>query len=80
MKIYLSVIVLAVLIIVVFGLLLLLCVKSYFVYKAKNMTDMDLIKAQIKEWKSGWFHELKYEIYDDEFKNRTKMIPPSHVD
>lgn len=44
------------------------------------MTDMELVKAQIKEWEEGWFHKLKYEIYVKEFESRPRIIPPSHID
>lgn len=80
MKIYFSIAVWAVLIIVVFCVLIVFCIKCYFIHKAKKMTNMELANAQIKEWKSGWFHKLKYEIYCKELKSRPRVIPPSDVD
>lgn len=80
MKIYIVVTVLAVLIIIVVRALIICCIKFYFVHKAKKMTDMELVEAQIKEWEPGWFHELKYEIYRKAFDGRPKVIPPSDID
>ncbi len=80
MKIYIVVTVLAVLIIIVVRALIICCIKFYFVHKAKKMTNMELVKAQIKEWEPGWFHELKYEIYSEEFESRPRVTPFSDVD
>ncbi len=84
MKIVISVVllavVLAILIIAAFRALIVCCIKYYFVHKAKKMTDMELIGAQVKEWEDGWFHNLKYEIYCKEFQNRPGFIPPSDAD
>ncbi len=80
MKIYILVTVLAILIIAVFCVLIVYGVKCYFVQKAKKMTNMELVKAQIKEWGPGWFHKLKYEIYSEEFESRPGVTPFSDVD
>lgn len=77
MKIYILV---TVLIIVIMGAVIVSCVKYYFACKAKKMTDMELVRAQIKEWESGWLHKLKYKIYVKEFESRPRIIPPSHID
>ena len=80
MKIYIFAAVWAVFIIAVFYVLIVWCIKYYFIRKAKKMTDMELVKSQIKEWEEGWFHKLKYEIYVKEFESRPRIIPPSHID
>lgn len=80
MKIYVAAIVWAVLIVVGVRLVIVHCIKCYFTRKAKKMTDMELLRAQIKAWESGWFHKLKHKIYVKEFERRPRIIPPSHID
>lgn len=76
MKVYILATVLAVLIIATFYILIVYGIKR----KAKKMTDMELVNAQIKEWDAGWFHRLKYEIYSKESKSRPRIILPSDID
>ncbi len=80
MEIYILATVLAVLIIAAFCVLIVHGIRCYFVRKAKKMTQMELVDAQIKEWEAGWFHKLKYEIYSKEFKSRPRIIPYSDID
>ncbi len=63
-------------IVILIGYFIYCRIRAYFAHKAKKMDYMELVMAQIDEFESGWFHELKYEVYRKELDRRHQI----HVD